>query len=68
MSDTTATEVPMPGLEPVAHADCRVCHAAHRGRSAARVQGAAGRVRDFNRLIAAHPHRSKLDDGEGAEE
>ncbi|GGU49254.1 hypothetical protein GCM10010289_82290 [Streptomyces violascens] len=56
MSDTTAVEVPMPGLEPVAHPDCRVCFAADRGRTAARTQGAAGRVRDFSRIIAAHPH------------
>lgn len=67
MSDTTAVEVPMPGLEPVAHADCRICHAAHRGRSAARVQQAAGRVREYNRIIGEHPHRSDQDDGAGAE-
>lgn len=54
----------MPELEPVAFPDCRVCYAANRGRTAARTQAAAGRVRDFNRIISEHPHgagRSVLD-------
>ncbi|MEU3971504.1 hypothetical protein [Streptomyces bacillaris] len=54
--------VPMPELEPVAHAECRLCFAAERGRTGARARQAAGRVRDFNRIIATHPHR-RMDDG-----
>ncbi|MHC0429253.1 hypothetical protein ACX6XY_03565 [Streptomyces sp. O3] len=65
---TTAPALPMPDLEPVAHPDCRVCYAAHRGRSAARVQEAAERVRHFNGIIGAHPHRADQDDGQGADE
>lgn len=57
---TTATPaVPMPDLEPVAHAECRICFAADRGRTAARTQSAAGRVRDFNAIISDHPHRAQ---------
>lgn len=52
----------MPELEPVANAECRVCFAAERGWTGARARQAAGRVRDFNRIIATHPHRL-ADDG-----
>ncbi|GGR81024.1 hypothetical protein GCM10010252_19450 [Streptomyces aureoverticillatus] len=67
-SKTTAPALPMPALEPVARPDCRVCHAAHRGRTAARVQQAAGRVRHYNEIIAAHPHTIDQGDDEGAKE
>ncbi|GAB2783747.1 hypothetical protein GCM10027091_16750 [Streptomyces daliensis] len=54
-----------PALEPVAVPECRVCFAADRGRATAHLQSAAGRVRDFSRIISEHPHRSERDDDAG---
>lgn len=46
-----------PELEPVAHPECRICNAAHRGRSASRINGNDGGVRQYNAIIEAHPHK-----------
>ncbi|PZT76634.1 MULTISPECIES: hypothetical protein [unclassified Streptomyces] len=53
-----------PELEPVAHAECRICTAAHRGRSASRIHGNEGGVRHYNAIIEAHPHRDDQADAE----
>ncbi|MEU3060628.1 hypothetical protein [Streptomyces subrutilus] len=55
MTSTRTTD--KPELEPVAHPECRICTAAHRGRSASRINGNDGGVRQYNAIIAAHPHR-----------
>ncbi|WP_405795494.1 hypothetical protein [Streptomyces sp. NBC_01506] len=54
-----------PAFEPVAHPECRICYAANRGRTAARLQNAAGRVREFNRIIEDH---RRLHSNQGAGE
>ncbi len=46
----TTTPQPEPG--------CRICFAADRGRSAARMKRHNGRVESFAAIIAAHPHRN----------
>lgn len=54
MTSTRTTD--KPELEPVAHPECRICNAAHRGRSASRIHGNDGGVRQYNAIIEAHPH------------
>ncbi|MGW8975112.1 hypothetical protein [Streptomyces platensis] len=53
-----------PELEPVAHPDCRICNAAHRGRSASRINHNDGGIRQYNAIIEAHPHKNYPDEEE----
>ncbi|MEU1018511.1 hypothetical protein ABZ383_02440 [Streptomyces sp. NPDC005900] len=46
-----------PALEPVPRDGCRICTAATRGRSAARINGNSGGVKQYSAIIEAHPHR-----------
>ncbi|MET9148339.1 hypothetical protein [Streptomyces sp. NPDC004042] len=53
-----------PALEQVAHPECRICHAANRGRTAARINNNPGGVKHYNAIIEAHPHRNDQADAE----
>lgn len=61
---TSARTTDKPELEPVAHPECRICNAAHRGRSASRIHGNDGGVQQYNAIIEAHPHRNDQADDE----
>ncbi|WNI21524.1 hypothetical protein [Streptomyces sp. ITFR-16] len=61
---TSARTADEPELEPVAHPECRICTAAHRGRSASRIHGSDGGVQHYTAIIAAHLHCNDQADAE----